>query len=103
MKATQPKRPIQGWLIWLESYKHLREHGNTAFIFLLELALCPIFFIVEASNRACGFLLCSHCGIDLDYSSFTRPIYWGSIWSGDTFVRSLMNAERSIMGSESGP
>lgn len=28
-----------------ESYKHLREHGNTAFIFLLELALCPIFFV----------------------------------------------------------
>jgi len=28
-----------------ESYKHLREHGNTAFIFLLELALCPVFFV----------------------------------------------------------
>lgn len=28
-----------------ESYKHLREHGNTAFIFLLELALCPIVFL----------------------------------------------------------
>lgn len=28
-----------------ESYKHLREHGNTAFIFLLELALCPIFLL----------------------------------------------------------
>ena len=29
----------------LESYRHLREHGNTAFIFLLELALCPIFLM----------------------------------------------------------
>jgi hypothetical protein len=29
-----------------DSYKHLREHGNTAFIFLLELALCPILFVV---------------------------------------------------------
>ena len=28
------------------SYKHLREHGNTAFIFLLELALCPAFYVV---------------------------------------------------------
>lgn len=28
-----------------DSYKHLREHGNTAFIFMLELALCPIFFV----------------------------------------------------------
>lgn len=28
-----------------ESYKHLREHGNTAFIFFLELALCPVFFV----------------------------------------------------------
>lgn len=28
-----------------ESYKHLREHGNTAFIFLLELALCPAFYV----------------------------------------------------------
>ena len=29
-----------------DSYKHLREHGNTAFIFLLELALCPICYVV---------------------------------------------------------
>lgn len=28
-----------------DSYKHLREHGNTAFIFMLELALCPVFLI----------------------------------------------------------
>jgi hypothetical protein len=34
-----------------ESYKHLREHGNTAFIFLLELALCPIFFIALNHQR----------------------------------------------------
>lgn len=37
-----------------ESYKHLREHGNTAFIFLLELALCPILFI--ALQRQDGLL-----------------------------------------------
>lgn len=29
-----------------DSYRHLREHGNTAFIFALELALCPIFLVV---------------------------------------------------------
>ena len=29
----------------VESYKHLREHGNTAFIFLLELGLCPVLFV----------------------------------------------------------
>lgn len=29
-----------------DSYKHLREHGNTAFIFLLELTLCPICYVV---------------------------------------------------------
>lgn len=28
-----------------DSYRHLREHGNTAFIFLLEIALCPIIFV----------------------------------------------------------
>ena len=27
-----------------ESYKHLREHGNTAFILMLEMALCPVLF-----------------------------------------------------------
>lgn len=28
-----------------DSYRHLREHGNTAFIFMLELALCPILYV----------------------------------------------------------
>lgn len=30
----------------MDSYKHLREHGNTALIVMLEIALCPIFFIL---------------------------------------------------------
>lgn len=34
-----------------ESYKHLREHGNTAFIFLLELALCPVFFVALRNQK----------------------------------------------------
>lgn len=28
-----------------ESYRHLREHGNTAFIVLLEVALCPVVLV----------------------------------------------------------
>jgi hypothetical protein len=30
----------------VDSYRHLREHGNTAFIVLLELALCPVLYLV---------------------------------------------------------
>jgi len=30
----------------VETYRHLREHGNTAMIVLLELALCPILCVV---------------------------------------------------------
>ncbi|MDN7609406.1 hypothetical protein QZM28_22190 [Burkholderia multivorans] len=41
-----------------ESYKHLREHGNTAFIFLLELALCPIFFVALKHQKG---------GVDFGY------------------------------------
>jgi hypothetical protein len=33
----------------VETYRHLREHGNTALIVLLEFALCPILFIVLGS------------------------------------------------------
>lgn len=29
----------------VDSYRHLREHGNTALIVLLELALCPILYL----------------------------------------------------------
>lgn len=28
-----------------DSYRHMREHGNTAFIFFLELSLCPIVYV----------------------------------------------------------
>lgn len=34
-----------------DSYRHLREHGNTAFIFMLELALCPIFLIALSHQK----------------------------------------------------
>jgi hypothetical protein len=30
----------------VESYRHLREHGNTALIVLLEVALCPILCVI---------------------------------------------------------
>jgi hypothetical protein len=37
-----------------ESYKHMREHGNTAFIFLLELSLCPAFLLAIQHQK--GYL-----------------------------------------------
>jgi hypothetical protein len=30
----------------VDSYRHLREHGNTALIVLLEIALCPVLYLV---------------------------------------------------------
>lgn len=39
-----------------DSYKHLREHGNTAFIFFLELALCPVIFLaLKGSSKYLDF------------------------------------------------
>lgn len=37
---------------YIESYKHLREHGNAFFILLLELVLTLVLFSVEESNIA---------------------------------------------------
>lgn len=31
---------------FVDSYRHLREHGNTAFIVFLELALCPVLYLL---------------------------------------------------------
>lgn len=35
-----------------ETYRHLREHGNTAFIVLLEIALCPVVFVALDGGNA---------------------------------------------------
>ncbi|WGS40294.1 hypothetical protein LFL97_11090 [Burkholderia sp. JSH-S8] len=44
-----------------ESYKHLREHGNTAFIFVLELVMCPVFAV--ALHHEKGMLQFSHLSV----------------------------------------
>ena len=36
----------------VESYRHLRENGNTAFIVFLEIALCPIFFVALQQQKS---------------------------------------------------
>lgn len=30
----------------VDSYRHLREHGNTAFIIFLEITLCPVLYLI---------------------------------------------------------
>ncbi|MHC1751356.1 hypothetical protein [Humidesulfovibrio sp.] len=39
-----------------ESYRHLREHGNTAFIVLLEMTLCPVVIAAIAKENAADSL-----------------------------------------------
>jgi hypothetical protein len=34
----------------VDSYRHLREHGNTALIVLLEIALCPVLYVFLESQ-----------------------------------------------------
>lgn len=35
-----------------ETYRHLREHGNTAFIVLLETTLCPVVYVALGSGES---------------------------------------------------
>ncbi len=41
----------------MDSYKHLREHGNTAFIFLLEITLYPIVVILLESPEYMNWVI----------------------------------------------
>jgi hypothetical protein len=45
-----------GEVLWhkdyMDTYRHLREHGNSAFIFLLELALAALLYCITTSEKS---------------------------------------------------
>lgn len=51
-KDPNKRQDVQWQRELVESYRHLREHGNTAFIFFLELILAGLCFLIVSNSKS---------------------------------------------------
>ena len=72
---TSDKRKNTKWREDLmETYRHMREHGNSGFIFLLELILAGLIYCILVKNAHSGFQQLSEVGILLVLWAFPAAL-----------------------------
>ncbi len=58
----------------VETYRHMREHGNSGFIFLLELTLAGLIYCILVNGAHSGFRQLSEVGILLAFWAFPAAL-----------------------------